>query len=63
MQIELIPEDLEYNGKGPLMTARGIDLEVIWSRANQILDVCKNVRCLTFTALLAISLTLSPMCF
>lgn len=43
-RIDFIPEDLEYNGKGPLLSARGPDLDVIWARARQIMDVCRNER-------------------
>lgn len=35
---------MEYNGKGPLLSARAIDLDVLWKRAEQIKDVCVEVR-------------------
>lgn len=43
MQIKAIPEDMEYNGKGPLLSARLPDLDLVWQRAAQILEICKEV--------------------
>ena len=41
-----IPDDMEYHGRGPMLSARRIDLNVLWRRAEQILQVCVQVRCL-----------------
>ena len=41
-----IPDDMEYHGRGPMLSARRIDLNMLWRRAEQILQVCVQVRCL-----------------
>jgi len=39
-----IPEDLQYNGKGPLLSARLLDTDVVWSRAKQLQKICMDDR-------------------
>lgn len=34
---------MEYNGKGPLLSARMPDTDVIWRRAEQMREVCQEV--------------------
>ena len=40
-----IPDDMEYHGRGPMLSARRIDLNLLWRRAEQIQRVCEQVRC------------------
>lgn len=37
---------MEYHGRGPMLSARRIDLNLLWRRAEQILQACVQVRCL-----------------
>ena len=39
-----VPADLQYNGRGPLLSARWVDLELLWRRAQQLGTVSKEVR-------------------
>jgi hypothetical protein len=46
-QILAIPDDMEYYGRGPLLAAKELDLDVLWARARQIQSVCEQARALT----------------
>lgn len=35
-QILKVPEDISYNGRGPLVSARLVDLDMMWTRAEQV---------------------------
>ena len=35
-----MPNDLEYEGLGPLLSARWVDLDRLWNRAEQIGEAC-----------------------
>ena len=37
LQILRVPDDLAYNGRGPLVSARLLDLDRLWTRAYQAL--------------------------
>ena len=43
-QILAIPDDMEYYGRGPLLAAKELDLDVLWGRARQIQAVCEQAR-------------------
>ena len=47
-----MPEGLEYEGLGPLLSARCVDLDRLWMRAEQIGDACmgEDLEVLVFTA-------------
>jgi hypothetical protein len=39
-----IPDELEYHGRGPLLSARRVDLNLLWRRADQILQASITAR-------------------
>ena len=41
-QVGRVPEGLEYEGLGPLLSARLVDLDLLWTRAEQIGEVCNG---------------------
>lgn len=43
MQIERVSNQMYYNGKGPVMSARGWDFNVIWRRAEQVRQIHTEV--------------------
>lgn len=57
MQVKAVPEDMEYYGKGPLLSAKDLDLDVLWKRADQIKLVCDEV--IIFPALMKLPCTVS----
>ena len=53
-QVVAIPDEVEYHGRGPLLSARRVDLNLLWRRSNQILATCIKARppgCLSIGAL------------
>lgn len=46
LQVVAVPDDMEYHGRGPMLSARRIDLNLLWRRAEQIQQACAQVRCL-----------------
>ena len=43
LQVLAIPEDMEFYGRGPLLAAKELDLDVLWSRARQMQAACEQV--------------------
>ena len=41
-----IPDDMEYHGRGPMLSARRIDLNLLWRRAQQLLEASTQVHIL-----------------
>ena len=39
---------MEYYGKGPLLSAKELDIEVAWERARQMQHACEEVHILPF---------------
>jgi len=39
-QVGRVPEGMEYEGLGPLLSARLVDLDLLWTRAEQIGEAC-----------------------
>ena len=39
-QVLKVPEELQYGGRGPLLSARLVDLDLLWGRAEQLLAAC-----------------------
>jgi hypothetical protein len=39
-QVGRVPDGVEYEGLGPLLSARWVDLDRLWTRAEQIGDAC-----------------------
>lgn len=39
-QVLKVPVDMSYNGLGPLLSARLVDLDLLWGRAEQLLAAC-----------------------
>lgn len=39
-----VPADMQYNGRGPLVSARLVDLDLLWGRAEQLLGACTEDR-------------------
>lgn len=35
-QILKVPSDIEYNGRGPLVSARLVDTDLLWARGEQV---------------------------
>lgn len=42
-QVKAIPEEMEYYGKGPLLSAKELDIDVAWERARQMQHACEEV--------------------
>ncbi|EIE19972.1 S1-domain-containing protein [Coccomyxa subellipsoidea C-169] len=40
--VKAIPENMEYYGKGPLLTAKELDIAVAWERARQMKHACEE---------------------
>ncbi|BDA51306.1 30S ribosomal protein S1, chloroplastic [Coccomyxa sp. Obi] len=40
--VKAIPEEMEYYGKGPLLSAKELDIELAWERARQMQRVCQE---------------------
>ena len=36
LQVLSIPSDMAYGGRGPLLSARLVDLDMMWTRAEQV---------------------------
>ena len=43
LQVKAIPEEMEYYGKGPLLSAKELDIDLAWERARQMQRVCEEV--------------------
>lgn len=43
-QVLKVPADMQYNGRGPLVSARLVDLDLLWGRAEQLLGACTEDR-------------------
>lgn len=43
IQVRALPEQLEYYGKGPLLGAKDLDINVLWERARQMQHACEEV--------------------
>ena len=39
-QVLKVPDNIAYGGKGPLLSARLVDLDMMWTRAEQVPAVC-----------------------
>ncbi|KAK9843671.1 hypothetical protein WJX81_001927 [Elliptochloris bilobata] len=39
-EVVAVPDEMEYHGRGPMLSARRIDLNLLWRRADQILQTC-----------------------
>jgi hypothetical protein len=44
-QVLKVPTDIEYNGRGPLLSARLVDLDMLWARGEQVIRLCKCLLC------------------
>ena len=43
-QVLKVPSDIEYNGRGPLVSARLVDTDLLWARGEQValLRMCQT---------------------
>lgn len=47
-QILKVPSDIEYNGRGPLVSARLVDTDLLWARGKQVTANTHAMCCSTF---------------
>ena len=48
-QVLGVPDDMEYYGRGPLLSAKAHDLDVLWARARQMQAACEQARACRLT--------------
>lgn len=44
MQVIAVPDNMEINGRGPLLAANNMDTDLIWKRMMQMIDASRSMR-------------------